>query len=801
MTREVTGVTYVGSPAPNQRGAAQVSGQVQYTDDYVFPRQLYAHFVRSPYASATIKSIDLSGARRVHGVVIAMDGEEVSGLIGPVGNPFLPSGIGGKDVSIYSLARDYVTFEGQAVAVIVAEDKDTAAQAAARVKVEYEVRRPAITLEEALAPDAPHVIPEWDSNVMVSLALADGDSDGAFGSAAHVVKANIAVHRHSAQPMETRAYNAVWDGEDKMVTLYAATQAPHPLRYLLAESLRLPENRVRVIAPLNGGAFGYKMYSHTEEPLLCLLAMKTRRPVKWVETREECLMTGSREQQHSIEIAFSEDGRMLAVRDRIRANVGAPAPNLGWPMAVVTMMTLPGPYDVSNVDLGLEVVVTNKGPWNPLRGYGKEGAAIALEFAMDRAARQLGIDPVELRMRNFIDSDQFPNKRPTGQVFDSGDYSGALSKAVEAIDYAGMRAKQNQLRREGRYLGIGIAYEVCPEGGGFPATLTIGYDASTVKVDASGQVTVSTGVTDPGTGNATGIAQMVADELGVAIEDVRVVQGDTERCPFGGGNFSSRSLCLGGAAAVTAARQIRDTLGKVAAKLLEVSDEEVRFVDGRFVAESTDNSVTLREASWAAYTHNNDAIGSMVTPPLEVTATCRADALNHNPDEKGRISNFNTFANGAYIVIVEVDPETGSVTPLSSTAAHDCGKTINPLLVEGQLNGSLAMALGAMLSEEQCYSETGGMTTRGFADYVMLRALDVPPLTLISHDSPSPHTPHGAKGAGESGAGGFSIALVNAVNDALAPLGAELTEFPVSAPNVWKAIQKGKQAHKGGGES
>ena len=525
-------------------------------------------------------------------------------------------------------------FEGEAVAVIVAQSKDAAAEAAARVKVEYEVTKPVMSLEDALAPNASLVIPGWKSNVMLAWGLAEGDCDGAFASAAHRVTADVAIHRHAAQPMETRAYNAVWDGEDEIVTFYATTQAPHTLRHLLAETLRIPENRIRVIAPLNGGAFGYKMCLFPEEPMLCLLAMKTKRPVKWQETREECLMSGSREQKHSIELALDESGRILGLRNRIRANVGAPAPNLGWPMPTVTMATFPGPYDVSNVDLGLEIAVTNKGPWHAFRGYGKEATAIALEFVVDRAARQLGMDPVELRMRNFIPSDQFPNKRPSGQIFDSGDYAGALRKAVESIDYAATRARQSELRKSGRYIGIGIAYEVCPEGGSFPDTLISGYDATTVKVDVGGRVTVSTGVTDPGTGNATGIAQMVADVFGVHVGDVRVVQGDTERCPHGSGNFASRSLSVGGAAAVKAALQIRNMLSKVAAHKLEVPEEEVEFRDGAFGAKSTDSRMTLKEASWVAHTHNNDPRGSMVTPPLEATATHRSGAQPH-PGREG----------------------------------------------------------------------------------------------------------------------------------------------------------------------
>jgi carbon-monoxide dehydrogenase large subunit len=784
---------YVGRAEPSRRGAAQVSGQVRYADDYVFPRQLYAHFVRSPHASASIEAIDLSGASRIHGAVLALDGAAVARDVDPIPHPCGPALLGGHEIPFYPLAHGAVMYEGQPVAVVVAEDKDAAAEAAGRVKVEYKTRKPVIDMDAALAPDAPLVVPEWGTNEMAAMPLVDGDVDSAFAAAAHLVRSNIHLHRYSTQPIETRVYNAVWDGEEGLITLYATTQSPHSLRHFISKSLRMPENRIRVIAPLNGGSFGLKMHVHPEEPLLCHLARRVRRPVKWVETREECLMFGSREQRHDIEMALDDEGRVLAIRDRIRTNVGAPAPNLGWCMSLITGLTMPGPYDIPNIDLTVQVAATNKAPWNSARGYGKEGAAAALEFMMDKAARQLGMDPVDIRKRNFITADDFPKKSPTGIILDSGDYAGALDKALEAVDYSGLRVRQDALRADGRYLGIGFAYEMCPEGGTMPGTLAIGYDTATVKIDASGHVTVSTGVTDPGSGNATGIAQIVADELGVRIEDIRVIQGDTDTTPFGGGNYSSRSLVLGGAAAALSARKVRAMLSQVAAKMLDVPEAELRLADGRFTALTSNHSLSIGEVAWAAYTHNNDDIASFITPPIEATSTSRSETLDHNGDEKGRMNGYATFSNGAYIAVVEIDVETGQTTILDLVTAHDCGKVINPMLVEGQICGAIAMGLGGMITEDQRYSESGRMMTRDLADYVMLRALDMPPLTILHHDCPSPHTALGAKGAGESGVGGAAAALVNAVNDALAPMGVEMSNFPVTASNVWTAIQGAKQ--------
>ncbi|MCS6946986.1 MAG: molybdopterin-dependent oxidoreductase, partial [Steroidobacteraceae bacterium] len=366
----------------------------------------------------------------------------------------------------------------------------------------------------------------------------NGDASRAFEGADRVVRTQVRIHRFSTQPIETRVYNAVWDREAQAIVLYATAQNPHPLRHVLAQALRMPENRIRIVAPAIGGAFGLKMHGHPEEALVCLLAKRIGRPVKWVEDREECLLIGAREQIHDIELALKRDGTIIGMRDRFVANTGAPSACPGWGMAFLTGLTMPGPYAVRDIDIQLTAVTTNKPSWNASRGYGKEATAIALEVAVDNAAHALGLDPVEVRCRNFVPRDAFPYSSPTGLQYDSGDYEGAIRKLQAAINYAEWRRRQIQWRGEGRYIGIGIAYELTPEGGALPGTMVAGWDTSTVRVDPSGSVTVLTGVTQPGTGNPTGIAQIVADELGVEIETIRVIQGDTGTCPYGFGNYS-----------------------------------------------------------------------------------------------------------------------------------------------------------------------------------------------------------------------------------------------------------------------
>jgi carbon-monoxide dehydrogenase large subunit len=416
---------YVGQAVRTLEGRAPLIGAAHYTNDFVFPGQLYAAIVRSPHASARIKSIDVSGALRVAGVIRVLEGKEAAELIDPITYYIDPAVFGGKSATLRCLALDQVWCFGQPVAVVVAEDRKIAKYAASRIQVNYEPIDPILEIEDAIAPGARPVVEGWPDNIVMWAPFRNGDPEGAFATAAHVVKTTVRIHRFSTQPIETRCYNAVWEHDIEGVTLYATAQNPHPLRHDLAITLRMPENKIRVVAPVIGGAFGMKMHGHPEEALMCLLARLTGQPVKWTEDREECLLIGAREQLHEIELAFDSEGTLLALRDNYFANTGAPSACPGWGMAFLTGLTMPGPYAVQNLDVKMNIVATNKPSWNAARGYGKEATAIALELSLDQAARELGFDPIELRMRNFIRSDQFPYPSPTGLIYDSGDYGGA----------------------------------------------------------------------------------------------------------------------------------------------------------------------------------------------------------------------------------------------------------------------------------------------------------------------------------------------------------------------------------------
>ena len=794
---EIDDTKYVGQPVRTLEGRAPIVGAARYTNDFKFPGQLHAFIVRSPHASARILKVDTSAALKLPGVVKVMDGRAVAEHLAPITHYIDPGVFGGKSAKVPVVAVDEVWCYGQPVVVVVAEDKRTARYAAQRIQVMYDVIDPVISIEDAIKPDARPVVQGWDNNVLMWAPFRNGDPDGAFARAAHVVKTTVDIHRFSTQPIETRCYNAVWEHDSESVTLYGTVQNPHPLRHVLSETLGMPENKIRVHAPVIGGAFGMKMHGHPEESLICLLAKLTGQPVKWTETREECLLIGAREQKHHMELAFDKDGILIGLRDTYYANVGAPSACPGWGMAFLTGLTMPGPYAVRDIDIKMNIVVTNKPAWNAARGYGKEATAVALELALDNAARELGWDPAELRIRNFIPSTAFPYPSPTGLIYDSGDYGGAVKKALEAIDYEGWKAKQAEGPRDGKHIGIGLAFELTPEGGALPGTMVSGYDSSSVRVAPDGTVRVLTGVTTPGTGNPTGIAQIVADELGVELSSIDVTQGDTTTSPYGFGNYSGRSTIVGGGSAALAAREVREKMVKVAAAIWGGDVEDVHLHRGIFSRKSDPaQTMTVKQVAYACYTRAYD-VALCITPPLEATATFRPSSIRHTPDENGRINPYPSYSNAAYVAVCELDIETGKSRLLQFAAAHDCGRVINPVLVEGQACGAISFGVGGAMFEEIRFDASGRQLTRSLMDYVMPRCEDLPPVKMVHHDSPNPDTYMGLKGAGEAGVGGSAAAMANAINNALIPFGASLNRLPLSPSNIWRALQQaGAQRQK-----
>ncbi len=749
---------------------------------------LHLAIVRSPHAHARIRAVDVSAAAAHQGVALAIAGDEVARYIEQIPHRVDPAISGGRHADVRPLATGKVIYAGQPVAAVVAESLETAKLAAKVIRVEYDRLPAVLDGEAALTDDAPRVIDDWPDNVLHSGHIAHGNVERAFATAPHRLAATIRLHRYSTQPIETRAYVAVHSSFDDLLTLYATSQNPHQLRHQLAGALRRPENRIRVIVPRLGGAFGLKMIGHPEESLVCLLAVLTARPVKWVEDREECLILTGREQVHHVEVAFTGEGRVTGLRDRFIANVGAPYATPGWGMAPLTAATLPCGYDIQDVEIDYTLAATNKGPWTASRGYGKEASNLVMERTMDLVAHALAMDPPEVRARNLIPAGAFPYRTATGLEIDSGDYQATLTQVLDVGEYARWREEQTRARAVGRLLGVGIGCELTPEGGSLPRSLVAGYDTSTVRIDPSGQVTVLTGVTSPGGGNETGIAQVVADALGIPPEGIRVVQGDTDLCPYGFGNYSGRSMIVGGGSAALAARDLQKKMARVAAALLKSTDEALTFENGTiFVSDHPERAVRFSEVAYATYTRSYE-LAAIVEPPLEATRTYRPPNIRHTPDAHGRLNPYPTYSNAAYLVVVEVDRRTGVVRLVHGAASHDCGVAVNPALVEGQLLGAMAMGIGAALGEEVRYASDGARLTTSFREYVMPRAGDLPRIVISHRETPTPHTLLGNKGGGEAGVGGAAAAVMNAVADALAPLGIEVLELPLTPPALWRKI-------------
>jgi carbon-monoxide dehydrogenase large subunit len=777
--------TPVGSRVRRKDGDLVLTGHGGYLDDLELPGVLHAAVLRSPHPHARIRAVRTSAAAAMPGVRAVLSGGDALPLAGPIPHFYDPALSGGNTHYFRCLTPDEVVYVGEPVAAVAAATRAEAEAAAAAVEVDYEPLEAVLDAEDAVRPGAPRVFGDWEDNVLITSAFREGEPESVLAGAPHVLEDEIRIQRYQTAPLETRGYVAAWDPGGRL-TFHGSSQNPHPLRSNLAQMLGIPENRVRVVAARLGGGFGHKFHGYPEEPLVCVLSRVAGAPVKWIESRGESLLVGAREFAHRIAVAYDDDGRILAVRDRILGNLGALGSMAGWGMTFVAGMAFPGPYAVAHYDVESVAVVTNKAPWNGARGYGKESAALALERMVDRIAQERGLDPAEVRRRNFIPPDAFPYWTAAKRL-DSGNYAGALDRSLELLDYARRREEQAAERAAGRLRGVGIAFELTPEGGDFPGDLVRGLDTSTVRMDPSGFVTVLTGVTSPGTGNETGIAQVVAAELGLPVDAVDVIQGDTDSCPYGYGNASSRSMNVGGGSAVLAARDVRATLAAAASVLLEVPAEQLAFAGGEVRADGGPR-IAMGELARTIFTRAV-AVAGLDEPQLEATRTYGPDNLLHVPDAQGRISPYPTFPYSAHGAVVDVDAETGVVRLLAYAGVDDCGTVINPMFVEGQFQGAIAMGIGGALWEELPYRPDGRPVARTFKHYLLPRAPDLPPLVTGSQETPSPFTVLGTKGSGEGGVAGAVACIANAVNDALLPLGVRVQRMPLSAPRVLAAIR------------
>lgn len=753
-----------GQPIKRKEDRRLLTGAATYVDDLTLPGMLYAAFVRSPLAHAAIKRIDVSSALR-RGAIKALTGAELKELCGPLVVNSVQKG--SKVPEHYPLAVGEAKFVGEPVAVVVARDRYAARDAAEEVVVEYEPLPAVVDPERAMERGAPLVHRELGDNICYTWRMRRGDVDGIFRRADRVVASKLRIRRLSPTPIEPRGVVAQYDAASGRLTVWGSTQFPHSLQGWIASSLRMDESRVRVIVPEVGGGFGAKLNHYPEDVVIPLLAMQLGRPVKWVEDRRENFLatTHGRGMTADIEAAFSGDGRILALRGRIIADLGAYNYVSTQLIPILAASMLPGAYRMEGIDAEVVGVFTNKMATDAYRGAGRPEAAYIIERVMDRAARSLGIDPAELRLKNFIRPSEFPYKTPTGFEYDSGDYEAALRRALELAGYEELRREREGLRREGRYMGIGVStfVEIC----------NFRYQGAHIKVEPDGRVLAFTSTSPHGQGEETAFAQLIADELGIRLEDVEVIHGDTLLTPRGSGTAGSWTLTSGGNALLIAARQVREKTQAIAAAMLEARPEDLSLGDGWiWVKGAPDKRIAFSEVARVAYDQDR------VPEGLEVGLAAT-----------GFYTPNVTSPFGAYVAVVEVDPETWGVELRRVVLVSDCGRVVNPMLVEGQIHGGAVQALGQALLEEVIYGDDGSQLTASLMDYLIPSAREVPELITDRTETPAPN-PLGTKGVGELATIGLTPAILNAVEDALSPLGVPIDDIPAK-PSYLYSIARG----------
>jgi carbon-monoxide dehydrogenase large subunit len=774
------------------------AGRGTFVSDIQLPRMAYLVVVRSLFAHARILSVDTSAALALEGVLAVMTGQEARQVFKPIPEGWNTAEVGAKHVDWYPLVHDRARYVGEAVAAVVADSRHVAQLASRLIDVEYEPLDPVTDPEVAMHDGAALVEPEWGDNLLCTRDWTTGDPDKAFRSAERVTSGRVRSERITGVSIEPRGVVASYDAGHDRLDFWESTQNPHPLRTFLAETLAMSESKIHVIQPNVGGGFGLKQPPFQEEPLVAHMSRVLGRPVKWIEERDENFQaTGhSRDVLFDYEAAFNNDGTITGLRAKVIADVGAPTALLGWGQSFVTAYCLPGVYRIPNNRIELFVVVTNKCPWNSYRGFGKDSASFLMDRVIEHVARDTGLPGLEIRRRNFIPPDAFPYSQPSGAMLDSGDYQQVMATLLELADVAGFPARQAAARAEGRRLGMGIGQELTPEGCAMPGAVMISaYDGATVRIAPSGDVTVLTGVTSPGCGNETAMAQIAADTLGCEFVRVRVVQGDTEICPYGLGNYSSRATMYGGSAVQMSAGDLRDKLHRVAAKMLEVDSKDIEGSDGVLsVVGAPGRSVRFDEVVNQIYRYPFGAFAEDEEPGLEATRYFRMGNIYHQPDKQGRFSNYPAWPNGLAACIVEVDEETGYVKILRWFLVEDAGTIINPLLADANLHGAIAQGIGGAMYERIGYDDDGQLTTATLMDYTIPTAVELPLFDIRHVQTPSPFTPLGMKGIGESGVGSALGALSNAIENAFPELDLSLDNLTLTPCNVWRAIRGARLA-------
>ncbi len=772
----------VGARVRRKEDPRLITGSSTYVDDVQLPGMTYLAIARSPYAHGTIKGIDTSAAEAVPGVIATLTFDDLTKIMANVEGETKGEATGEDSLEeefeeipvppILPLAQDTVRYVGQPVVAVIAESRLAAEDAIDLVDIDIEPLDPVTDVFAAMEEGAPRIFENVPNNIGVRFGGKRGeDVEAAFASAPVTIKQRIRSQRVNAVPMEPRGVVAVRDAVSGGLTFWTSTQAPHWNRNAIAEALGLSQAQVRCIAPEVGGGFGQKIGTYPEDYLVCAAAWHLHRPVKWIETRSENMLSSSqgRNQWADMEAAADENGKILALRARVYVDCGGYPKGLDLGGSTWIMAT--GCYDIPAIDYQVFGVYTNTGGNGAYRGAGRPEAAYYIERVADLVADATGIDPVEVRRRNFLQPEQFPFRTLTGLRYDSGEYDKPLSKALELGDYQALRQQQAELREQGRYLGIGLAsyVEIC----GFGP-----YESSTVRVEPSGDVSIFTGISPHGQGQETTFAQMAADHIGADFDGVVVHHGDTGNTPQGNGTMGSRGLAVGGAALMISLNKIQEKAKRIAAHMLEAAVEDIEIEDGKYRVKGVpEGGVTLSEIADLAYS------GDL---PTEIDAGMETTDFYRPSD--------TTFPFGTHLAVVEVLPETGEVKWHRYISVDDCGPIISPMLVTGQVHGGLAQGIGQALLEEMHYDETGELLTGTLNDYAVPRAHDFPLFESHHTETPTDVNPMGVKGIGEAATIGATPATANAVIDALEPFGITHLDVPLTPQKIWQAIQESKTA-------
>ena len=770
------GVRYFGAQVRRVEDQRLLTGSGRYVDDLRIPGVLHAAFIRSAHAHARIRNIDIAEAAAQPGVVAVYTAADF-GALGSTAMPdMVPVNLVKQPINYQPLAHDEVAHVGVPVAVVVADSRARAEDAAALVTVDYDVLPAVVDWRRALDSDAPRVHVASPDNLVAQLNSRFGPVDEIFATAPHVFRETFTTHRGGCHSMEGRGVVASVDPATDQLTVWSSTQVPHMIRRLIAAHLGRDERSVRVIAPDVGGGFGPKCSLYPEEMVVSLAAIKLQRPVKWFEDRSEHFLatTQQRDQAWTLEVAADADGRLLAVRGECLHDNGAYVP-YGLVAGVTSLAAFPGPYALKAVDITLKVVFTNLVPNTPVRGAGRPTTCFVLERLADRVARELGLDPADVRRRSYIAKEQFPYK--TGGkardgspiTYDSGDYHGCLEAVIERAGDDFAIRKQQALAR-GVYIGRGIASYVEDTG-------LAPFEGATVRVQPNGRVVVQTGAASQGQGHATSLSQICADILGIDIADIVVEAADTAAFPLGIGAIASRTAVTAGSSVHLAAVAVRSKAIKVASEILEAAEDDLVLEDGavRLVG-APEMKVALSEIAFRLDGMSGIPMSKGIEPGLSATSYYEVRS--------------STYANGTHLSEVEVDVETGKVKITRYVVGHDCGRLINPMLVDGQVRGGVAHGISNALFERMIHNENGDPVTTNYADYLLPTAPEIPRVEIIHLESPSPINPIGVKGAGEGGTIPAAACVIAAIEDALSPFGVRIAEHPVSPARIRQLIRE-----------